>query len=34
MGKEFMLERIMEMLRSADDKTIDLIYRFVRALLY
>lgn len=34
MSKESMLERITEMLRSADDKTLDLIYRFARALLY
>lgn len=33
MEREFMLKRIMDMLIDADDKTLALIFRFVRGLL-
>lgn len=33
MEREFMLKRIMDMLLDADNKMLDLIFRFVRGLL-
>jgi len=33
MNREFLLERIVQLLDKADDRALDLIWRFVRALL-
>ncbi len=33
MTREYIVKRIMDMLIDADEKTLDLIFRFVRGLL-